>query len=321
MWSPDARKLGELPGQAVGSVFEEVVGLPHLLLRSFRRWSRPETNVLAAAIAFNALLSLAPLLIVVLAVTGRILGREEARASLVEAVEKFVAADAGSLVASLIDQITAAPLGKFGPILGLGVTIYFGSNVVVQVRTALNQVWRIRHPPSWWQVISQRMTAFVVLPAAIIVALLVVVLNLAGSLVAPIADWLPGGLQLLRLMDTALSFALLTGLLAVAYRQGPRVPLRWRDVAGGALIAATLFLAANSIFIYFVKRSLLASLYGAASALILFLLWTQFTGLILLFGAHYTRTYAIEQGSLRHARGRIRQAIGARRKPAGSVSR
>ncbi len=89
----------------------------------------------------------------------------------------------------------------------------------------------------------------------------------------------------------------------MAFRHGPTVRLRWSDVFGGALLTAVLFLAGNSIIGYFIRKSALASLYGAAGAAIAVMIWIYYVALIVLFGAAYTRAYTERHGSRRDASG------------------
>jgi membrane protein len=259
---------------------------------------------LAAAISDHAFLSLAPLLLLLLTISGRLLGGAEAKPRVLESVERVAGPAAVPIVEALLEVVSRTPGGAVSSTVGLALLIYFLSAVFYEVRRAINGIWEVDFRASLGHVVYHRLLSFLMVPASVAVFLLTLVMNLSTSVLNPlIADLLPRGALVWRGVNVGLSLVLISFLLAVAFRHGPTVRLRWSDVFGGALLTAVLFLAGNSIIGFFIRKSALASLYGAAGAAIAVMIWIYYVALIVLFGAAYTRAYTERHGSRRDASG------------------
>jgi membrane protein len=174
--------------------------------------------------------------------------------------------------------------------------------VFYEVRRAINGVWEVDFRASLGHVVYHRLLSFLMVPASVAVFLFALLINLSAAVLSPlITDLLPRGALLWRGVNVGLSLMLISFLLAVAFRHGPSVRLRWGDVYGGALLTAVLFLVGNSIIGFFIRKSALASLYGAAGAVIAVMIWIYYVAMIVLFGSAYTRAYTESHGSRRGA--------------------
>jgi membrane protein len=255
---------------------------------------------LAAAISYNSFLSLAPLLLLLLTISGRLLGGAEARPRVLESVERVAGPAAVPIVESLLEVVARTPTGAVSSTVGLALLIYFLSAVFYEVRRAINGIWEAGFRHSFGHVVYHRLLSFLMVPASVAIFLGTLLINLSASVLSPfITDLLPRGALLWRGVNVGFSLLLISFILAVAFRHGPTVRLRWRDVYGGALLTSVLFLAGNSLIGYFIRKSALASLYGAAGAVIAVMIWIYYVAMIVLFGAAYTRAYAERHGSRR----------------------
>jgi membrane protein len=274
--------------------FLAVIGL------AFQHCRRVGISHLAAAISYNAFLSLAPLLLLMLTISSKLLGTSEAQQRVLESVERVGGPAAPRIVESLLDVVAGTPAGAVTSTVGLAILIYFLSAVFYEVRRAVNGIWEVDFRPSLSHVVYHRLLSFLMVPASVAVFLVALLINLSVSIASPvIADLLPRGAFFWSTLNTGLSLTLICLLLAVAFRHGPSVRLRWGDVIGGALLTAVLFMIGNSVIGHFIRKSALASLYGAVGAAVAVMIWIYYVALIVLFGAAYTRAYAEHHGSRR----------------------
>jgi membrane protein len=248
---------------------------------------------LAAALAFQALLALAPILLVVLPAASRIFGREETQRSFADAADRFIGPGADRVVTTLQGFIAAAHPQKAGTVFGVALLLFFASTFFARFRAALDTIWEVR-PKSLRQALLGRVISFVEAAAAFAGALLVLAVGVMRSVLRPaLAHFgLPGTTVFTgwsRLGTLLLTVAALS--LALRYIPSVRPRPRWGAVFAGALPTAVTLNLATDLFGLFVVRSTLASLYGAAASLIIFLLWVSYSAWIVLFGAEMCRAW------------------------------
>jgi membrane protein len=272
------------------SPWQRVWGVSRIALR---RWLAPRTSLFAAALAFHALLALAPMLLVVLAAAGRLLGRESAHRSLSDAVVRFAGPGADRVVAALLALVTEARFKTTGTLLGFALLLYFASSFFSKLRAALDAVWEA--PPkglgrsllSWLRSYGETIVAV----AAVLLVLV------AGAFRATIAPLLARSgdvgafawVAYTRLGTVLITFA----ALWAAFRYLPSVRPRpgRAAVLVGAIPAAVLLNVGSDLFGMVIARSAVVSLYGTAASVIMFLLWVQYSALILLLGAELCRAW------------------------------
>jgi membrane protein len=287
-----------LPGRALASVLRFLSGLFGLVTATGRRAHAANVPALAAAIAFHALLSLAPLLLLVLTAAASILGSEGARARLLTAIEGLGDPAAVAPLRNTVEMIVGHHGSRLATVAGVLVMAYFASAVFHELGAALDRIWEAPGRAGLSGLLVPRLIALVLVPAAVAAGMLLMAFSFLHALVAPIlAQLLPPSSPAWAQSRTLIPFLLMTLLLALLYRYGPRTPVRWGDVRIGAPLTALVFTAGNSLLAAMLRKSLLASLYGAAGALVLLLLWISYSAHILLIGACFTREYADRFGS------------------------
>ena len=257
-----------------------------------RRWLAPRTAVLAAALSFHALLALAPSLLVLLAVAGRLLGQEEARRRLAEAAVRFAGPRADAVVSALLDPLTTRG-HTTGTVVGLTLMMLFGSTFFVRFRMALDAVWEVRDKRLVRQILL-RAISYVETLLAVAVSVVVLALGTLGSIVGPVLSRLAIGGAAAWSAWTRLGALVVTALfLATAFRYIPHVRPRprWGSTLTGAVPAALALHLANEFLGWVVARNALVSLYGAAGTVIVVLLWVYYSAFIVLFGAEVSRAW------------------------------
>jgi len=267
----------------------------------FTKWLENDPFRLAAALSYYTLFSLAPLLVISIAVAGFVFGREAAHNQIVGTIQGLIGRQSAEAVQAMIQAASNKPgTGLASTLLG-GIFLLFGAGGVVgQLQTALNAIWRVRPKPGTGlrdfihkRFISFAMVlgvGFLLLVSLAVSAFITGLTQFVGSLhesVALIAHWL----------DVVISFALVTLLFAMIYKFLPDVEIHWKDVWIGAALTSILFTTGKFLIGFYLGNSGVTSVYGAAGSLITVLLWVYYSALIFFLGAEFTQVYASQYGS------------------------
>lgn len=271
-----------------------------VLKDTWGNFQRHNAQWLAAALAYFAAFAVAPLIIVVVEIAGAFLGSHQ---RVLNDIYSYMQRDAGGGAAA-IKQIVATTFahrrqGGIAQIVGWGVFVLAAIGLFSAVQFALNTVWELK--PRYngiWHAVWQRVSAFGVLMAIALLLLLSIVVNagltVAGSALAGIAPFFP---VLLKVVDFALSFGVVMLALALLFEYLPECRIEWRDVWAGAAMTSLLFVIGQFLLGWYLGQAGVSSGYGAFGSLVVFLIWTNYTAQIILFGAEFTRVFAERFGS------------------------
>jgi membrane protein len=254
-------------------------------------------------VAFYTLLSLAPLLIIVVAVAGAVFGREAATGQLVWQIRDLIGKDGAELVQTLIRGAQRPGAGVFASILGVATLIYGATAVVSELRNALNTVWCVkREEQTGWQSVRELVIDRTLAFATVIgVGFLLIVSLAVNAALAAIGEryhgWLPSPEYVLQSLDFIVSYVVIAFLFALIYKLLPDLRLEWRDVIPGALATSLLFSAGKLLIGMYLGKAGLASTYGAAGSLVIVLVWVYYSAQIFFLGAEFTQAYAQRYGS------------------------
>lgn len=259
-------------------------------------WSKHEATTHSAAIAYLSLFSLAPLLILVIALSGWAFGAEAARGEIQRMLGQFIGADPAKVVEQLVAASAKPRTGRIAALIG-GVTILVSaSGILMQLQDTLNTVWEVTPKPGFFlkSLLKKRLFCFLLVVGA--GALLLVSLAASAGLSA-LQKVLEARLELgtsklIGGADVVLSWLLMALLLALVYRLLPDVEIGWRDVAWGSAITSVLFTIGKYAVGFYLERTGVNTTYGAAGSLVLLLLWIYFSSLIFLLGAEFTRVHS-----------------------------
>ena len=264
----------------------------HLVLDTLSAYSADNGERLAAALAYYATFSLAPLLVLALSVAGLLYGQrsEAAQADLMALVDSVIGPDGAALVEGILEGAAAAPgTGVWATVvsslvLGIGATALFA-----RLQEALNTIWNAT--PRYTGVVGFLWSRGLSLLLVVGAGATVVASLLASALLVGWADQL-GMTGLLLAMERLGAVVVLTLLFAVLYRMLPDAPVRWRDVWLGGAVAAVLVTVGTWGLGWYLGRASVTSSYGAAGALVALLLWIYYSAQIFFLGAEMTTVYA-----------------------------
>jgi membrane protein len=260
-------------------------------------WSKHAATTHSAAIAYLSLFSLAPLLILVVALSGWAFGAEAAQGEIQRVLGRFIGTDAAAAVQALVAAASARPrTGRIAATIGAVTLLVSATGVLIQLQDTLNTVWEVTPKPGFFlkTLLKKRLLCFLLILGAGTLLLL----SLAASAgLAALQRLLEARLEiglstLLGGIDVVLSWLVMALLLAMVYRLLPDVEIGWRDVAWGSAMTAVLFTLGKYAIGFYLQRTGVTTAYGAAGSLVLVLVWIYLSSMIFLLGAEFTRVHS-----------------------------
>ncbi|WP_082702646.1 YihY/virulence factor BrkB family protein [Pseudacidovorax intermedius] len=269
-------------------------------------WSDDFAPSMGAAISYYTLFSLAPLLVIVIAVAGALFGREAVQGEIVGQLSGLIGREAAIAVQGLIRSASEPGKGLVAGMIGVGVLIVGATTVFAELQSALDRIWHVPQsakPQGVWSVLRARVLSFGLILG---LAFLLMVSLLVSAFLAAMGSWvgalLPGWELLLQLLNIAISFAIMTLLFAMIYKFMPTTRIAWRDVWVGAAVTSMLFQIGKTAIALYLGRSGMTESFAAAGSLVVLLVWVYYAAQIFLLGAEFTKVYALEHGSVADAR-------------------
>ncbi len=270
-----------------------------LLKETYFQWSGHKAPRLGAALAYYMIMSLAPLLIIVVAIVGLALGLQAAQGEIVGQIHGLIGEKAADTIQMLIQNAYKPASGVLATIAGLIVLLFGASGFFAELQDALNTIWGVASPGfSVLRMMKQRFFLFaVVVGSGFLLLLSMMVTAWITALGKYLAYLLPASGSVLQLVNFGVSFAVTTALFATIYKVLPDTYVGWRDVWIGATFASFLFTIGKSLIGLYLGRSTVASVYGAAGSIIIILVWVYYSAQIFFMGAEFTQVYACRYGS------------------------
>jgi len=270
-----------------------------LAKETFNAWSDDNATRLAAALAFYTVLSIAPLLVVAVAVAGLVFGDDAARGKIAQELSNVVGPSAGEGIQTLLSNARAPAEGILGGIVGVVVLLFGASGVFGELQSALNEIWEVEPKPGRGVlgIMRDRFFSFSMVMGVAFLLLVSMVFSAALSAMgAFFTGALPGGEALWQAVNFVLSFSVIGVLFALLFKVVPDVKVSWRDVWPGALCTALLFSIGKFGLGMYLGRASVASPYGAAGSVVVLVIWVYYAAQILFLGAEFTRVYARFRG-------------------------
>jgi membrane protein len=273
--------------------------LKDILLKSWKEFNDDQAPRLGAALAYYTLLSLAPLLILVIAVAGLVFGKQAAQGQLLNEINNMVGTQGGQAIQEMIKSASKPASGIVASILGFLMLVFGASSVAGELKASVNVIWDLPVQAGGVKdIIKQRSTALaVVLGCGFLLLVSLVVSSAISAAGKFIADMLPMPELALQALGFVLSLAVITGVFAVLLKYLPDTHVEWRDVRAGAAFTALLFTVGEYLIGLYLGKAGFASTYGAAGSLVIVLVWVYYSSQIFFFGAEFTQVYSKEYGS------------------------
>ncbi len=267
----------------------------YLLKTTASRWSDHNTPRLGAALAYYTVLSMAPLLVVAVAIAGFIFGDKAARGEIVNQVSSLVGDNIANIIQDLLKAARAQDHGTVASIAGV-ITLLVGASAVFgELRDSLNLIWDYKAEGglNWKGMVKFRLFTFTVV---LVVGFMLLVSLVVNAALTYVTTYLNSLVSIPKVIDLVvaplLSIAVTTVLFALIYKYLPEVAVQWRDVWAGAAFTAVLFGIGRTLIGLYLGKASVGSAYGAAGSLVVLLVWVYYSSQIFFFGAEFTKVYA-----------------------------
>jgi membrane protein len=272
-----------------------------LLKQTFSEWLEDKAPQLGAALAYYTVFSLAPLILVLMAIVGLLFHNDPGGAwsKITDQMSAFLDKGAVDMVRNIAQKASQPNKGVLATIIGVLLALFGASGVFGQLQDALNTVWGVKAKPGGgiWGFLRSRFLSFAMVGGICFILLVSLALE---SILKGFSHWvqslMPGGIVLALIVYWIFDLAVVILLFGVIFKYLPDAEIRWRDVWIGAAITAILFAIGKWALGLYLGSGSAASAYGAASSLITLLLWVYYSAQILLFGAEFTQVYASAAG-------------------------
>ena len=295
--------------------------LGKMLKEAFAAWQEDYAPSMGAALSYYTMFSIAPLLLIVIAVAGLLFGEEAARGALVAQLEGLMGNEGARAIESMIESVNKPAQGIVATVVGIGTLLLGATTVFGELQSDLDRIWRAparAKTSGLWSLLRTRLLSFGMILG--IAFLLMVSLVMSAAVSALGEMWAPffGAWEVLaQTVNIAVGFGVTTALFAMIYKFMPRADVSWHDVWTGSAFTAALFTIGRFLIGLYLGKSGVTSGFGAAGSLVLVMLWVYYSAQIFLLGAEFTWVYAHEYGS-RRGQTRPRAAEAAGTAPAGA---
>ena len=275
----------------------------HILKCAVTEWFAHRCSSKGAALAFYTLFSLAPVLVLVIAVAGFFYGAEAAQGQLFSELRGLVGAEGAAAIQSVLAGAQNKDSGLVATIVATVLLLVGATTVFAELKDSLDEIWGVPAPKdaSWWDTLRTRVLSFGLI---LVLGFLLMVSLVVNAAMAVVENYFGGmwkdAAVILGWVSACIGFLVIATLFGVIYKLLPRIHLSWRDVVVGALGTALMFTVGKFAIGLYIGNSGAASSFGAAGSLIALLLWVYYSAQIFFLGAEFARQYALQLGSLRH---------------------
>ncbi len=246
------------------------------------------------------MLSLAPTLVLIVAVAGVIVGQQSVRSEIMNQVTLVAGPDAAGMVSDLINNATQLGAGLVATLASTALIIFGASGAFLQLYDSLNAIWELEPYADRSGIVAMLLKRGIAILMVMAIGFALIATLLINTILSAVTTeielYLPGIQLLTGLINTVVSLAVITGLFALLFKYVPAGRVRWRDILPGAFVTGLLFTIGENLISFYFRRSSIGSVYGAAGSLVILMLWIYYSTQILFFGAELTFVYARRYG-------------------------
>jgi membrane protein len=271
-----------------------------LLKETVQDWSEDKASRLAAALAYFTIFSLAPLLVIVIAIAGLVFGREAAQNQLMGQIQGLVGQQGAGMIQTMVQSTSKPSTSIIATIIGLITLLLGASGVFGALQDALNTIWEVAPNPKagMMVVLRNRFASFgMILVVGFLLLVSLVLTTVLAALGKFVGGLFPGADVLGQVINFVISFVGITLLFGLIYKALPDAEIAWGDVWIGSAATALLFTIGKFLIGLYLGRGSVGSAYGAAGSLVVLLVWIYYSAMILFLGAEFTKVYAFHYGS------------------------
>lgn len=274
----------------------------HVMRCAVTEWLSHRASSKGAALAFYTLFSLAPILVLVIAIAGFFYGTDAAQGQLLDELRGLVGTQGAETIQAILAGARNKESGKLATIIATVLLLVGATSAFAELKDSLDEIWDVPPPKdaTWWDTVRTRLLSF----GLILTLGLLLMFTLVVSAALSVLEKYLGGMWhsatiILGWVAWAVSFLVIAVMFGAIYKLLPRVRLSWHDVTIGALGTAIMFTVGKFVIGLYIGNSGTTSSFGAAGSLIALLLWVYYSAQIFFLGAEFARQYALQMGSLK----------------------
>jgi len=271
-----------------------------LLALTFSRWNDHDAPRLGAALAYYTLLSIAPLLIIAITICAVVFGQSSTERQVLDQARSLVGTDGANAIQLLMKSASHRGAGVVATVVAVAALLFGASGVLVELQDSMNTIWETtpKTAASWRGMIWQRVVAFGMVLG---IGLLLLISLLCSAAIQVIEKFFTGLVpvspQILEVANVVFSLFAISVLFALIFKYVPNASIIWWDVGIGAAVTAVFFTIGKFLLAWYLGTAGIASAYGAAGSIVALVVWVYYSAQIFLFGAIFTRVYALNCGS------------------------
>lgn len=270
------------------------------LKEAFKAWNDRDPFASSAVLAYYTIFSLPGLLVIIVNLAGYFWGKEAVTHEISGQVQGIIGQDTARYVQDIVANASISDRTVISTIVGIAALLFGATGVFYHVQQIFNKIWEVKPKPKQkiLTLLRDRLFSFGLI---LVIGFLLLISLVISAALSALSTWVanhlsPSLLIVFRILDFLFSIGIITFLFAAMYKFLPNVKIRWRDVWLGALLTTLLFVIAKFALGLYFGKSQPGSTYGAAGSVILIMLWVSYSGLILLYGAEFTRILAKKSG-------------------------
>ena len=262
-----------------------------------------DDNVLkySASLSYYTVFSLAPMLIIIITITGWLFGREAIQGQVYVEIKDLVGSNAAIQIQDTIKNIHLTKDTPVATIISIIILLIGGTAIFGEIQDSLNKIWglKVKTKKAWWKLIISRLLSFSLVISLGFVLMVSLLLNALIAIVGNHLNRLVSGVGkvFIPVIDGLAGFVITALVFAVIFKVLPDAKIKWKDVSVGAFITAILFTLGKFMIGWWLGRSNMATIYGAAGSVIIIMVWAYYSSMILYLGAECTKVYATQYGT------------------------
>ena len=271
-----------------------------LVSQTFVIWGKANASRMSAALTYYTMLSLAPTLMIAIAIAGYVYDNQVVEGEVVEQVTDFTTPEIAQTVAGLIKNAVKPESGLVAGTISICILVFAASGVFTQLYDTFNDIWNVSldHKNGVLLELQKRLIG---IGMVLIIGILLVTALLINSAIAYLSGLMnesyPGAVTWLNLADRGLSYLLLPFVFAAIFWFFPATKIQWRDVWPAGILTACMVGASRYLIGLYLELSTTSEVYGAAGSLVILLIWVYITGLVVFFGASFSHAWSLTFGS------------------------
>ncbi|MEO9147088.1 MAG: YihY/virulence factor BrkB family protein [Ginsengibacter sp.] len=259
---------------------------------------------MSSSLAYYTIFAMAPLLIIIISLSGIFLGQEAAQGKVYEQLVSFIGTNSASQLQEMIKNASLSGKSNVAAIIGIVTLIIGATTVFSEIQDSINTIWGLKPKPKkgWLKFLKNRFLSFsIIIGLGFLLLVSLSISTLIDSFSNSLKAYFPHAtVVLFYIINIVITLVIITAIFATIFKVLPDAKIKWKDVLIGSIFTAILFMLGKFGISFYISKSQVGSTYGAAGSLIILLVWVYYSSIILYFGAEFTKAFAMKFGSAIH---------------------